>query len=121
MSTYTDGFVIPVPKDRIEDYKKCAELAAKVWMEHGALEYRECVADDTEVGDEMVSFPILAGANEGETVIFSWISFRDRAHRDEVNAKAMTDPRLAEICESADKPFDPKRIAYGGFRLLLDS
>lgn len=121
MNTYTDGFVVPVPKNRVDDYKKLAELAAKVWMEHGALEYRECIADDTEVGDEMTSFPQLAGLSEDETVMFSWISYRDREHRDEVNAKAMAAPRLNEVCGSDDKPFDPKRLAYGGFRLLISS
>ena len=121
MNTYVDGFVVPVPKDRIDDYKKLAELAAKVWMDAGALEYRECLADDTEVGDEMTSFPQLAGASENETVMFSYITYRDREHRDEVNAKAMTDPRLIEACQAEDKPFDPKRLAYGGFRLLLGS
>ncbi|MGJ8698112.1 MAG: DUF1428 domain-containing protein [Verrucomicrobiaceae bacterium] len=119
MSTYTDGFIVPVPKDRIEDYRKCAEFAAKVYMEYGALEYREWVADDTNAG-EMRNFPQIAGLKDHETVVLSWITFNSREHRDEVNAKAMADERLAKMCEN-DPPFDMKRMAYGGFRLLTGS
>jgi len=120
MSTYTDGFVVPVPKDRIEEYRKSAEIAAQVWMEYGALEYREWIADDTNAYD-MRNFPQLAGLTENETVVLSWITFKSREHRDEVNAKAMTDPRLADICGSDNPPFDMKRMAYGGFKLLSGS
>ena len=119
MSAYADGFVVPVPKDRVDDYKKAAELAAQVWMEHGALEYREWVADDTNA-EGMRNFPQLAGVKDHETVVLSWITFKDRVHRDEVNAKAMTDQRLADICEN-DPPFDMQGMAYGGFRLLSGS
>jgi uncharacterized protein YbaA (DUF1428 family) len=120
MSTYTDGFVVPVPKDRIEEYRKSAEIAAQVWMEYGTLEYREWVADDTNAYD-MRNFPQLAGLTENETVVLSWITFNSREHRDEVNAKAMGDPRLAEICGNENPPFDMKRMAYGGFKLLTGS
>ncbi|YCM46217.1 DUF1428 domain-containing protein [Verrucomicrobiaceae bacterium 227] len=116
MNTYTDGFVVPVPKDRIEDYRKCAEAAGQVWLDHGALEYREWIVEDTDAGD-MRNFPQIAGISEQETVVLSWITFKSREHRDEVNAKAMTDERLANICGD-NPPFDMKRMAYSGFQLL---
>lgn len=119
MSTYTDGFIVPVPKDLIEEYRKCAETAAAVYMEYGALEYREWVSDDTNCYD-MRSFPQVAGLREDETVVLSWITFNSREHRDEVNAKAMGDPRLTDMC-GENPPFDMKRMAYGGFKLLSGS
>lgn len=119
MSTYTDGFVVPVPKDRLDDYKIAAEIAAEVWMKNGALEYREWVIDDPDAGD-MRNFPQLAGLSEDETVVLSWITFKSREHRDEVNAKSMTDERLTSIC-AEDPPFDMKRMAYSGFKLLSGS
>ena len=119
MDTYTDGFIVPVPKDRIEEYRKIAELSAKVYMDLGALEYREWVADDTNAGD-MKNFPQLAELKEDETVVLSWITFKSREHRDEVNAKAMANEQLKEIC-SGNPPFDMKRMAYGGFKLLYGS
>lgn len=118
MGRYIDGFVIPVPKDRIEDYRRVAEQASKVWKEHGALDYWECVGDDLAVKD-MVSFPQLAQAGPDETVVFAWVVFESREHRDRANERIMADPRLKEMM-AADKPtFDYKRMAYGGFRELV--
>ena len=121
MSKYVDGFVIPVPQDKIPEYQAIAEKARAVWMEHGALDYRECVAEDT-TAHEMVSFPTLAGTKEGETVVFAYIVYESREHRDEVNAKVMSDPRMEEMCPSKsgkEPPFDFKRMAYGGFKTIV--
>jgi len=118
MGRYIDGFVIPVPKDRIEDYRRVAEQAARVWKEHGALDYWECVGDDLGVTD-MVSFPQLAQAGPDETVVFAWVVFESREQRDRANEKIMADPRLKDMMDP-DKPiFDYKRMAYGGFRELV--
>jgi uncharacterized protein YbaA (DUF1428 family) len=118
MGRYIDGFVIPVPKDRIEHYRRVAEKAAVVWKEYGALDYWECVGDDLDVKD-MVSFSQLSQAGPEETVIFAWVVFESREHRDQANAKIMDDPRLKEMMDT-DKPiFDYKRMAYGGFRELV--
>lgn len=118
MSTYIDGFVIPVPKDKLDEYLSIAEKAGEVWRDHGALEYYECVGDDMEAKD-MISFPQLANCSPDEVVVFSWIMYRSREHRDEVNAKVMADPRLEEMMKSENQPFDCKRMAYGGFKVLV--
>ncbi len=97
-----------------------AEKAGKIWKEYGALEYRECIGDDFEVKD-LVPFPRLAGAQPDETVVFAWITFQSREHRDAVNAKVMADPRIKEMCDPASPPFDFKRMAYGGFTVLVDA
>jgi uncharacterized protein YbaA (DUF1428 family) len=115
---YVDGFVISVPKNRVKDYERIAKQAAKIWIEHGALEVRECVAEDTDVKCG-IPFPKLAKAKPDETVFFSWISYRSRAQRDKVNAKVMADPRLTKICDPNDMPFDSKRMSYGGFQVLV--
>lgn len=120
MKDYIDGFVIPVPKDRLNDYERIATLASQVWLEHGALEYRECVGDDLEIPD-MLSFSKIANAAANETVVFAWITYRSREHRDEVNAKVMADPRMQEMGSPGNMPFDCKRMAYGGFRTLIYS
>jgi uncharacterized protein YbaA (DUF1428 family) len=112
MGRYIDGFVIPVPKDRIEDYRRVAEKAALVWKEYGALDYWECVGDDLD-GPGMVSFPQPAGAGPDETVIFAWVVFESREHRDRANEKIMADPRLAEMMDANKPIFDYKRMAYG--------
>jgi uncharacterized protein YbaA (DUF1428 family) len=119
MSHYVDGFVIPLPADKLEEYTRIAEQACCIWMEHGALEYRECIGEDL-TAKEMVPFPELAGAKEGETVAFSWIVYRSREHRDEVNAKVMADPRIREMMGDS-MPFDCKRMAYGGFKTIVES
>jgi uncharacterized protein YbaA (DUF1428 family) len=97
-----------------------AEKGAKIWLEHGAVEYRECVAEDTDV---KFGLPFATGinANAGETIVFSWIVFRSRAHRDEVNAKVMEDPRLSEGMDENTMPFDLKRMLYGGFRTIVEA
>lgn len=118
MERYIDGFVIPLPRDKVHDYKRIAETAGAIWKEHGALEYWECIGDDLEVKD-MVSFRKVAGTGEGETVVFSWIVFASREHRDQVNAAVMADPRMKELMTQDADPFDCSRMAYGGFRELV--
>jgi uncharacterized protein YbaA (DUF1428 family) len=117
MSQYIDGFVIPLPKDEIENYRKIAEGAAEIWLSNGALEYRECVLEDSNAHD-MIAFPQLASATDDETVVFAWIVYQSREHRDEVNAKVMADPRM-EIMMQKGCPFDCKRMAYGGFKTIV--
>lgn len=115
---YVDGFVVPVPKDNIEQYREVANKCGAIWMEYGALQYRECVADDVKPG-KLTSFPQSVDLKEDETVVFSWIVYKSRAHRDEVNEKVMSDPRLAEM--APDKmPFDAKRMIFGGFEMMID-
>ena len=116
---YVDGFVLPVPKKSLQAYRRMAQTAGKIWREHGALEFRECVGDDLDV-KMGVSFPRTIKLKPGETVLFSWITFKSRAHRDRVNAKVMKDPRLAESMASKSMPFDVKRMLYGGFTVLVD-
>jgi uncharacterized protein YbaA (DUF1428 family) len=117
---YVDGFVIPLQKDKIELYRTMAEKACRIWKEHGALEFRECVGDDLEVKDQ-ASFSHLAGTKPDETVIFSWIGFESRESRDQVNAKVMADPRIKQMCDASNSPFDFKRMAYGGFKIIVDA
>jgi len=116
---YVDGFIVPVPKKNLPAYRSMARKAGKVWREHGALEYRECVADDVRVG-KWTSFPRSVKLKKGETVIFSWVVYKSRAHRDRVVAKVMKDKRLAEMMNPGAMPFDGKRMIYGGFKVLLD-
>jgi uncharacterized protein YbaA (DUF1428 family) len=116
---YVDGFVLPVPRKNLEAYLRIAKKAGKVWREHGALEYRECVGDDLNV-KMMMPFPRTVKIKPGETVVFSWITFKSRAHRDRVNAKVMKDPRLADMMDEKAMPFDVKRMSYGGFKVLVD-
>ena len=119
MPHYVDGFVLPVPTARVEAYRQMAEEAGRVWMEHGALQFVECVADDVKPG-QVTSFPQAVKLRDGETVVFSYIVFRDRAHRDEVNAKVMADPRIKASMEGREMPFDAQRMFYGGFRTLVE-
>lgn len=116
---YVDGFVIAMPKKNLGVYKKMAKAASKVWMEHGALQYVECVGEDMAPSFG-VAFPKLAKCKPGETVVFSWIAYRSRAHRDRVNAKVMKDPRITAMCDPKKMPFDMKRMSYGGFESLVD-
>jgi uncharacterized protein YbaA (DUF1428 family) len=118
MSLYVDGFVLPIPKDKIETYRQIAEKAGSIWKEHGALEYYECVGDDLDVKD-LVPFPKLANAKPDETVAFSWILFKSREHRDEVNKKVMADPRMDDMMKEGGMPFDLSRMAYGGFKPIV--
>ena len=113
---YVDGFVLAVPKDKVEDYKKMAKLGSEVWMELGALSYVECFADDVPYG-ELTSFPRAVQATDDEVVVFSWITYESREKRDEINAKVMQDPRMNEF--AASMPFDGNRMIYGGFQIFL--
>lgn len=113
---YVDGFILAVPKDKMEEYKESARLGEKVWKEYGALDYVECIADDVPYG-EVTSFPRAVQAKEDETVIFSWAVYKSREHRDEVLKKVMADPRMK--MDAAQMPFDGKRLIYGGFQPLL--
>jgi uncharacterized protein YbaA (DUF1428 family) len=119
MARYVDGFVVPVPKKKLEAYRRMARTAGKVWRDHGALDYRECVADDVKVG-KWTSFPRSVKLKPGETVVFSWIMYKSRVHRDRVNAKVMKDPRLAKMMNLKAMPFDGKRMIWGGFTTLVE-
>lgn len=119
MSGYIDGFVVPVPKQNVDAYRELASKAGALWIEQGALEYKECVADDVKEG-EVTSFPQGVKASAEETVVFSWIKYESRAHRDEVNAKVMADPRMKEWMENPPQIFDGKRMVYGGFEVVVD-
>lgn len=118
MAPYVDGFVLTVPKKKLDAYRRMARAAGRLWREHGALSFRECVADDTRV-KMGISFPRLMKLKPGEAVLFSWIVFPSRAQRDRVNAKVMKDPRLARLCKPGNMPFDPQRMAYGGFKTIV--
>ena len=120
MSRYVDGFVVPVPKRKLAAYRRMAQNAGKVWRDHGAVEFRECVADDVKVG-KWTSFPRSVKLKKGEAVFFSYIVFKSRAHRDRVNAKVMKDPRITGMGDFKDMPFDAKRMIYGGFKVLVDA
>jgi uncharacterized protein YbaA (DUF1428 family) len=115
---YVDGFVVPVPKRNLKAYRRLSTQAGKIWREHGAVDYWECVADDVKVGT-VTSFARSVKLKPRETVLFSWIVFNSRAHRDKVNAKVMADPRLADLMDGKVAPFDAKRMIYGGFKALV--
>ena len=115
---YVDGYVLPVPKKKLAAYRRLARRAGKVWREHGALEFRECVADDVQPG-KVTSFPQAVKLERGETVMFSYIVFKSRAHRDRVNANVMKDPRISKMSPK-DMPFDSRRMFWGGFKVLVD-
>ncbi|QBE63703.1 DUF1428 domain-containing protein [Pseudoduganella lutea] len=115
---YVDGFVVPVPKDKIEAYRAMAETAGAVWREHGALEFHECIADDIKPG-EVTSFPQAVQLKEDETVFFSWIVYNSREERDVINEKVMNDPRLKDSMTPESMPFDGKRMFWGGFRTFV--
>jgi uncharacterized protein YbaA (DUF1428 family) len=116
---YVDGFVVPVPKKNLSAYRSLSKKAGKVWRDHGALDYKEFVAEDVKVG-KWTSFPRSVKLKPNETVIFSWIVYKSRAHRDRVNKKVMKDPRLAKMMNNPkDMPFDAKRMIYGGFKFLV--
>ena len=117
---YVDGYVLPVPKKNLSVYRQIAQKAGKIWREHGALEYRECVGEDLNV-KWGVPFSKTLKTKSSETVIFSYIVFKSRAHRDSVNAKVMKDPRLAKMMDLVSMPFDCKRMVYGGFTVLVDA
>jgi uncharacterized protein YbaA (DUF1428 family) len=116
---YVDGFVIPIPKKNLPAYRRMAKAAGKVWLDHGALEYRECAGDDLK-GNMGIPFPKLAKTRPSETVIFSWVVYKSRKHRDQVNAKIMKDPRIIKMMKTKKPPFDDKRMSYGGFEVIVD-
>ena len=118
MPKYVDGFVVPVPKKKLQEYRAMAQKAGKVWKEHGAVEFVECVADDVKPG-KTTSFPQSVKLKAGEVVVFSYITFKSRAHRDRVNKKVMADPRLNEMMDGKNMPFDAKRMIYGGFAVFV--
>lgn len=117
---YVDGFVIPIPKKNLKAYFRMAKKAGTIWREHGALEYRECAGDDLKV-KALLPFPRLAKIKAGETIVFSWIVYKSRAHRNRVNARVMKDPRMNGLCDPKSIPFDVKRMAYGGFKVVVDA
>ena len=117
---YVDGFVVPVPKKNLKAYISMAKKAGRVWRDHGALDYKECVSDDVKVG-KWTSFPRSVKLKSGETVIFSYIVYKSRAHRDRVVAKVMKDPRLVKMMDPKAMPFDGKRMIYGGFKVSIDA
>lgn len=117
---YVDGFVVPVPKAKLAAYKEMATKAAALWREHGALEFKECVADDVPEG-EVTSFPRSVQATDDETVVFSWISYDSRADRDRVNEAVMADERMKAMMDPDDAPMDSKRMFFGGFEVIVDA
>jgi len=119
MASYVDGFVVPVPKKKLDAYRRLARKAGKIWREHGALQYMEMVADDVKPG-KVTSFPQSVKLKAGELVVFSWIVFKSRKHRDSVNAKVMSDPRLADMMDPKKLPFDGMRMFWGGFKGLVE-
>ena len=117
--SYVDGFVLAVPKKNLPAYARMARKAGAIWREYGALDYKECVGDDLNV-KMGVPFTRQMKVKPGETVVFSYIVYKSRGHRDRVNAKIMKDPRITEMCSPEDMPFDVKRMVYGGFNILVD-
>ncbi len=116
---YVDGFVLVLPKKNLDTYVRIAQKAGKIWMEHGALEYRECVGEDLNIKMGL-PFPKLVKLKPSETVVFSWIVYKSRAHRDKVNSKVMKDKRIIEDMKNMESPFDMKRMAYGGFETIVE-
>lgn len=120
MPNYVDGYVIPIPKKNLAAYARIAKQACKIWLEHGALDYKECAGDDLHIKPLM---PFLKGikAKPGETVVFAYVVFKSRKHRDKVNAAVMKDPRIHTMCDPKDIPFDCKRMLYGGFKAFVEA
>ena len=116
---YVDGFIVAVPKKNVDAYKRLARKAGKIWKEYGALEFKECNADDVKKG-KLTSFPRSVKMKPNETVVFSYIVYKSRKDRDRINAKVMKDPRLAGMMDMKDMPFDGKRMIYGGFKVAVD-
>ena len=116
---YVDGFIVPVPKKSVDAYRRLARKAGKIWREHGALSFHECVADDVKKG-KLTSFPRSVKLKPSETVMFSWITYKSRKDRDRINAKVMKDKRLASMMDMKSMPFDAKRMIFGGFKSIVD-
>jgi uncharacterized protein YbaA (DUF1428 family) len=119
MAQYVDGFVVPVPKDKLPAYRRLARKAGSIWREHGALQYIECVADDVKAG-KVTSFPQSVKLKPNEVVVFSWIVYPSRKQRDRVNAAVMKDPRLADMMDPKKMPFDGMRMFWGGFKTMVE-
>lgn len=119
MARYVDGFIVAIPTKNVEAYRKLARKAGKVWMEYGALEYVECIADDVKPG-KLTSFPKSVKLKADETVAFSWITYKSRKHRDTINKKVMADPRLEAMMDMKNLPFDGKRMIFGGFKSIVE-
>ncbi len=120
MARYIDGFVLPISKKNIARYRRLAAKAGRIWIEHGALEYRECVGDDLDI-KFCLPFPKGIRTRPGETVVFAYIVYKSRAHRDQVNARVMKDPRITGMCDPKDMPFDCTRMVYGGFKTIVEA
>jgi uncharacterized protein YbaA (DUF1428 family) len=118
MANYVDGFLLPVPKKKLTAYRRMAQKASKIWREFGALDYKECLGDDLNV-KMGTPFPRGMKIKPSETVVFAYIVYKSRAHRDRVNAKIMKDPRIAELCNEKNSPFDADRMMYGGFKVIV--
>ena len=118
MAHYVDGFVVPVPAQKLEAYRRFAEKAGRIWLEHGALQFCECAGDDVKPG-KVTSFPQSVKLEDGEIVVFSWIVYESREERDRINAKVMEDPRLKDM-DTRDLPFDGMRMFFGGFRTIVE-
>lgn len=118
MAKYVDGYVLPVPKNKVNAYRAMALKAEKIWREYGALDYRECVADDVKPG-KYTSFPQSVKLKKNETVVFAYVVYKSRAHRDQVNKKVMNDPRIKNMCTLDSMPFDAKRMFWGGFKTIV--
>jgi len=118
MANYVDGFVLPIPRKHLARYRKVASMACKVWLQHGALDYVECVGEDL-ANQWGRSFPTIARAKSTDTVIFSWIVYKSKAHRNAVNKKVMTDPRMAAMMDESKSIFNPKSMAYAGFKVIV--
>ncbi len=116
---YVDGFVLPIPRRRLAAYRRMARLAGKIWREHGALQYFECIADDVKPG-KITSFPQAVKLKKGETVFFSFVIYKSRKQRDRVNQKVMSDPRLKKYMDPKKMPFDGKRMFWGGFKGFVE-
>ena len=119
MAHYVDGFVVPVPQRKLDDYRRMAGQAGKMWIEHGALQYCECIGDDVKPG-KVTSFPQSVQLKDDEVVVFSWIVYDSREHRDAVNAKVMADPRMKAMMDPKNMPFDGMRMFWGGFKSFLE-
>ena len=117
--SYVDGYLLPLPRKHLAAYRRIASKAGPIWKEHGALDYKESVLEDQKVKG-LVPFPKVSKAKAGETVVFAYIVFKSRKHRDLVNARVMKDPRIHKICDPKKMPFDIKRMAYGGFKVIVD-
>lgn len=118
--TYVDAYVLPVVSRKLAAYRRVARLCGKVWREHGALQYRECLGDDLLSGPGL-AFPKLVKPKRGEVIVVVFVTYRSRVHRDRVNTKVLKDPRLADLMRPGAMPFDVKRMAYGGFKVFVDA